>query len=136
MLRLILKETQDAQMTIAAAVFDAFGTLVEIQRPTQPFRKLIQEGRRQGRKPQPDDLRVIMTHQLSLAEAASAFNISVTADSLTWLEQCLDDELGSIKPFPDALSAVEMLQAAGVRVGICSNLASAYGPVIRQIFRT
>ncbi|MNZ81232.1 haloacid dehalogenase-like hydrolase [compost metagenome] len=121
-------------MTIAAAVFDAFGTLVEIQRPTHPFRKLIQEGRRQGRKPQPDDLRVIMTHQLSLAEAASAFGISVTADSLGRLEQSLEDELASIRPFPSALHAVGMLQAAGVRVGVCSNLASAYGPVIRQIF--
>lgn len=121
-------------MTIAAAVFDAFGTLVEIQRPTHPFRKLIQEGRRQGRKPQPDDLRFIMTHHLSLAEAASAFGISVTAESLGRLEQSLKDELASIRPFPDALRAVGMLQAAGVHVGVCSNLASAYGPVIRQTF--
>jgi len=129
-----LKATQDAQMTIAAAVFDAFGTLVEIQRPTHPFRQLIQEGRRQGRKHQPDDLRVIMTHQLSLAEAASAFGISVTADTLGRLEQSLENELASIRPLPDALRAVEMLQAAAVRVGVCSNLASPYGPVIRQIF--
>lgn len=121
-------------MTIAAAVFDAFGTLVEIQRPTHPFRQLIQEGRRQGRKPQPDDLRVIMTHQLSLAEAASAFGISVTAYTLGRLEQSLENELASIRPFPDALRAVEMLQAAAVRVGVCSNLALPYGPVIRQIF--
>jgi len=129
-----LTGTQDAQMTIAAAVFDAFGTLVEIQRPTHPFRKLIQEGLRQGRKPQPDDLKVIMTHQLSLAEAASAFGISVNADSLGRLEQSLENELASIRPFPDALCAVQMLQAADVQVGVCSNLASAYGPVIRQIF--
>ena len=75
-----------------------------------------------------------MTHQLSLAEAASAFGISVTADSLGRLEQSLEDQLASIRPFPDALRAVEMLQAVGVSVGVCSNLASAYGPVIRQIF--
>ncbi|WP_313326071.1 HAD family hydrolase [Pseudomonas qingdaonensis] len=119
---------------ITAVLFDAFGTLVSIHRPTHPFRQLLQEGRRQGRKPHQDDVRSIMTQRPSLAEAASAFGISVTSASLARLERCLEEELASIKPFLDALPAVEALQGAGVRVGVCSNLAAAYGPAIHRIF--
>ncbi len=62
-------------MKTSAVIFDAFGTLVEIQQPTHPFRQLLREGRRQGRLPRADDIRTIMTRCLSQAEAALAFGI-------------------------------------------------------------
>jgi FMN phosphatase YigB (HAD superfamily) len=37
-------------------------------------------------------------------------------------------------PFADALLAIQLLKEAGLKVGICSNVASPYVPVVREIF--
>lgn len=121
-------------MKTNAVIFDAFGTLVEIQQPTHPFRQLLREGRRQGRLPRADDIRMIMTRCLSLREAALSFGIKISPSQLAFLDQCLEEELASIRPYPDAVEAIELLQAAGVRLAVCSNLAMAYGPVVERIF--
>ena len=121
-------------MKTSAVIFDAFGTLVEIQQPTHPFRQLLREGRRQGRLPRADDIRMIMTRCLSLREAALSFGIKISPSQLAFLDQCLEEELASIQPYPDAVEAVGLLQAAGVRLAVCSNLAMAYGPVVERIF--
>ena len=67
-------------MKTNAVIFDAFGTLVEIQQPTHPFRQLLREGRRQGRLPRADDIRAIMTRCLSLSEAALYFGIKISPE--------------------------------------------------------
>lgn len=121
-------------MKTNAVIFDAFGTLVEIQQPTQPFRQLLREGRRQGRLPRADAIRTIMTRCLSLSEAALSFGIRISPSQLAFLDQCLEEELASIRPYPDAVEAVELLQAAGLRLAVCSNLAMPYGPVVERIF--
>jgi HAD superfamily hydrolase (TIGR01549 family) len=46
----------------------------------------------------------------------------------------LNRELASIQAFPDAKAAIKLLQQAGVKVGLCSNLAPPYGPVVRDLF--
>ncbi|EOD9097793.1 HAD family hydrolase [Pseudomonas aeruginosa] len=121
-------------MRVAAVVFDAFGTLVEIAQPTHPFRQLLREGRRQGRLPRADDIRTIMTRCLSLSEAALALGINISPSKLEALHQRLEEELASIRPYPDAVEAVELLQAAGLRLAVCSNLAMPYGSVVESIF--
>lgn len=121
-------------MKIAAVIFDAFGTLARITRPTHPYGQLLREGKRQGRSFRPDDMQTLMTHKLSISEAAARFGIQVSSDRLGLLEQALKAELASIEPFPDTLEAMAMLRAAGMRTAICSNLAMPYGPLIQQIF--
>ncbi|MBN4172930.1 MULTISPECIES: HAD family hydrolase [Pseudomonas syringae group] len=121
-------------MKIAAVVFDAFGTLARITRPTHPYGQLLREGKRQGRSFRPDDMQTLMTHRLCISEAAARFGIQLSPDRLGLLEHALKAELASIEPFPDALEAIAMLRAAGMRTAICSNLAMAYGPAIQQIF--
>ncbi|SED72954.1 HAD family hydrolase [Pseudomonas coleopterorum] len=121
-------------MKIAAVIFDAFGTLARITRPIHPYGQLLREGKRQGRKFRPDDMQTLMTHRLCISEAAARFGIKLTPDRLGFLEQALKAELASIEPFPDALEAIAMLGAAGMRTAICSNLAMPYGPAIQQIF--
>lgn len=121
-------------MKIAAVIFDAFGTLARIKRPTHPYGQLLREGKRQGRKFRPDDMQTLMTHKLSISQAAAWFGIQVSPDRLDLLEQALEAELASIEPFPDALEAIAMLRAAGTRTAICSNLAMPYGPAIHQVF--
>lgn len=121
-------------MKIAAVIFDAFGTLARITRPTHPYGQLLREGKRQGRKFRPDDMPTLMTHKLSISDAAARFGIQVSSDRLGLLEQALKAELASIEPFPDALEAMAMLRAEGMRTAICSNLAMPYGSAIQQIF--
>lgn len=120
-------------MKITAAIFDAFGTTVHITRPTHPYRQLLRDGRSQGRAPRPDDLRTLMTNELSIDEAAGVFGIKLTTARLHLLEQALEEEVASIRPYPDAREAIAILQAAGVSVAICSNLAKPYGLAIKQI---
>ncbi|WP_020191792.1 HAD family hydrolase [Pseudomonas putida] len=121
-------------MKIAATVFDAFGTLVEIRRPTHPYRQLLREGKRQGRQARENDIRTIMTRPMGLAEAADYLGIRVAPSRLRELEGCLEREVESICRFPEALEAIEMLRTAGVSLGVCSNLALPYGPPIERLF--
>lgn len=119
-------------MNITAAIFDAFGTTVHITRPRHPYRQLLRDGSSQGRVPSADDLHTLMTNELSLDEAACVFGIRLTPARLHDLEQDLEEELASLRAYPDALEAIAMLQCAGVGVAICSNLAKPYGSTIKQ----
>lgn len=123
-------------MKIVAVIFDAFGTLVRIQQRTNPFRSLLLEGRKHGRRPSAGDLKVLMTQPLSLESAAEQLRIQVSDLRLQQLQTLLDEELDSIAAFPDALSAVATLQQAGLKIGICSNLAAPYGESVRRLFPT
>jgi FMN phosphatase YigB (HAD superfamily) len=121
-------------MKISGIILDAFGTVAEITRPTHPFRQLLREGSRLGRKPQADDICNLMTRNLSIPEAALHFGIKLSSGRLKQLDEALNGELASIRPFPDAMGAISALQDAGFKVAICSNLASPYGPIIQQLF--
>ncbi len=120
-------------MKITAAIFDAFGTTVHITRPRHPYLQLLREGRSQGRTLKGDDLRTLMINELSLDEAACVFGIKLTPARLHLLEQALEEEVASIRPYPDAREAIAILQEAGVSVAICSNLAMPYGLAVKQI---
>jgi FMN phosphatase YigB (HAD superfamily) len=121
---------------INGVVFDAFGTIARIGRRTNPYRDLIREGRRQGLALTSITSHIVMTSNLSLDEIASRLGISLTSSKHAELIHALEVELSSIEPYPDAIKAILMLQSAGIKVGICSNLASPYGPAVRSLFRT
>lgn len=118
---------------IVAAIFDAFGTTVQIKCKRHPFRQLLRIGAKQGRKPHAADLHCLMTSSLGIEHAAELFDISLNAHQLRSLEHDLVEELESITVYPDAIEAFRRLKAAGVAMAICSNLASPYGPVLRRL---
>lgn len=119
---------------ISAVVFDAFGTIVRISKRSNPFGVLLKEGRRQGLALTPDSTHFVMTANLSLDQVADHLGIELSPLKRAELNDALGQELASIEPYPDALAAIECLQEAGVVIGICSNLAQPYGPVIRKAF--
>ncbi len=119
---------------IGAVVLDAFGTIVRINRRLNPYRDLMREGRRQGCDLTLYGTHFMMTTNLSLLEMASQLGIYLSPAKRQELTRALELELASIEPFPDALEAVTRLQGAGVKLGICSNLAGPYGPVIKELF--
>ena len=119
---------------VRAVIFDAFGTLLKIQGGRHPYRQLLQIGRAQGRRPRQDDAELIMSLDLSFAQIAARLGIAVEPAQLADLEQQLADEVASIEVFDDGFAAVEALRRTGVRVGVCSNLASPYCAAVRGHF--
>ncbi|UZJ58062.1 HAD family hydrolase [Pseudomonas sp. KU26590] len=119
---------------ISAVVFDAFGTLLNLQSKRHPFRQLLKEGIAAGRRPSPDDVRVLMSNPWTLQDAADHLVINVSPTRLQALQDDLDREVASITPFADGVEAVALLRAEGVRVGICSNLCEPYGASVLQAF--
>ena len=119
-----------------AVIFDAFGTILQIKDGSHPFRRLLKEGVRQGRRPQPDDAHILMTRPLSLEGAAEHFGIKISPQALQTLEDDLAKEVDGVEAFPDAMLAIKALQEAGIKVGVCSNLAMPYAAAISRLFPT
>ena len=121
-------------MSVKFILFDAYGTLLRIPRGRHPYRQILKEGIKQGRRPQPDDLRKILTCNLSLGDAAEAFGIKIEPQQMADIEGDLAADLISITPYEDGLQAVEKLQAEGMRVAVASNLAAPYSQPIQSLY--
>lgn len=114
-------------------VFDAFGTLMTIGRRRGPYRQLMQWLYRHGREELPSDAAQIMSLNLSFHELARQFRANVPSKKLASWEADLVDELKSIALFEDVPEAISCVRAAGLGVGLCSNLAAPYGMVVRTL---
>lgn len=119
---------------VAAVVFDAFGTLLWRQAKLNPYRELLREGALQGRKPRADDVRRIMSLDCDLAGIASLLGIELPADRQREIQSLIEVDLSWIRAYPDAQAAIDLLLRHGIVVGVCSNLAQPYGPVIKSLF--
>ena len=121
-------------MTVKAVILDAFGTILSSHAAAQPYRLLFREGLRQGRRPTPDDDRVVMTLDCGIEGAAQHLGIHLSQTRLREIEEVLEADLDSIKPFPDAIAGIELLRDHGVAIAVCSNLAQPYGAVVSRLF--
>lgn len=115
-------------------IFDAFGTLVQIHEGRHPFRQILKLGIEQGRRPRADDAKVLMTNPWGLAEAARQLGITIKPGILETIQDQLDAELELISAYPDGLEAVSLLQEAGFKVAVCSNLAQPYAAAIERLY--
>lgn len=116
-----------------AVVFDVFGTLIRIQEKRNPYLQLLRYARTQGVSPCSDHIQMFMTQELEWKEAADALGIRAGYVKLHGLARLLEEELASMTLYPDAQQAIELLQAAGIKIALCSNLASGYGPAVRAL---
>lgn len=123
-------------MAYQAAIFDAFGTLLHIRSAAHPYRQLLREAIKHGRRPRADDAQQIMTFNGGLSACADHLEIQIQAPRLLEIEAALDEEIDAIEAFPDALEAVRILQQHQLRIGVCSNLAQPYGRAVRKCFPT
>jgi len=117
----------------ALIVFDLYGTLVRFGVMHHPFRKILLWAREQGRKPQPDDARKIMTLDKACEELLAGLGIFPPDNMLAQLHQEIQEELASLTLFDDVLPALNALANRGVPFAICSNLARPYGVVIDKL---
>lgn len=118
---------------IEAVIFDLFGTVVKIQNRQNPYRRLLQKGAQQGRAASLGNMRSIMTFNGGVHEAADAFGIKLSANEIAVIQDQLELELTSIRPFQDALPAMEQLRSHGIKLGVCSNLAAPYCTAVRRL---
>lgn len=121
-------------MSTIAVLFDAFGTLIKIKNGAHPYRTILKLGIEQGRRPRADDAEVLLSKPLNLRDAADHFDIDVPVDLMIQLESELISELSGLEAHADGLAAVSNLQAAGVAIGICSNLASPYAAAVERLY--
>ncbi|SOS36173.1 haloacid dehalogenase [Pseudomonas syringae group genomosp. 3] len=123
-------------MRYQAVLLDAFGTTVQIGDGKHPYRLLLREGIRQGRRPKPDDAQALMKLNGGIPHAAEQLGIKVAPSRLAELQDILEEEVSGIEAFPDALEAVALLQEHGRLIAICSNLAFPYGVAVKRLFPT
>lgn len=116
-----------------SVIFDVFGTLIRIQEKRNPYLQFLRHARRQGVSPCADQLQMFMTRELDWREAADALGIRAGYVKLHGLSRMLQEELESMTLYYDALEAIAMLREGGVKIGLCSNLASGYGAAVREL---
>jgi phosphoglycolate phosphatase-like HAD superfamily hydrolase len=114
-------------LAISAVVFDLFETLLQIGDRRSSYRLVVQWMRDSGRRPMPDDAARLMTRPVPLSSVGTLFSVTLPADLLDTAQRALDDEINSLRLFPDTVTTVTRLRDAGVRVGICSNRSAASG---------
>ncbi|WP_454696565.1 HAD family hydrolase [Achromobacter aegrifaciens] len=120
-------------MAIKAVAFDVFGTLVRIERPTRPFRKLVRLLHEAGRRRQSDDGVRAMSNAIDLRQTASLFGGMVSEENMRALEADLLEEIQSISLFADAAPTLTALKDRGIKIALCSNLAAPYGPPVLDL---
>jgi len=117
----------------ALIVFDLYGTLVQFGINHHPFRKILLWAREQGRSPQPNDARRLMTADKDCAEMLATLGIFPPANMLAQLHQEIQEELASLTLFDDVLPTLDALVNQEIPLAICSNLAKPYGAVIDKL---
>lgn len=116
-------------------VFDAFGTLVTIAKPTRPFARLRHYLSTRGADVSRFS-RLAMTQPISLAGLAHLHGIEAPMALLGSLEADLQKELESVRPFPEAMEVLRFLLGQGVTVVVGSNLGWPYGTVVRSVLES
>lgn len=114
-------------------VFDLYGTLIQFGVKHHPFRKVLQWARQQGRSPNPDDARILMTRPEDPAELFSAMGIFPPTHMITQLEIEIEQELASLALYEDVIPTLHQLLDWNIPIAVCSNLAKPYGAVLEQL---
>lgn len=112
---------------IRGVLFDVYGTLVHLQRPTRPYRQLLDIVRAQNPAISKErGARDVMCQSLGLADAARFYGVELSPVQKSALERDLDEELRSLRLFPEIPQVLRNLRVRGYRLGVCSNLAEPY----------
>lgn len=105
---------------IRAVCFDGFGTVVEIRDRRRPFRALLADSSSTAAAAK------ALTRPTSLRELAHDLANSPDEARLIELEADLEAECASTRPRPGMGATWETLRRLGLKIGVCSNLASPY----------
>ena len=118
---------------IELVAFDLFGTLLQPGSGHNPYRKVLEWARLNGRAPRPNDARIIMTSDMSPEELFNTMGISLTTEMIRAFDMALEADIESIRLFEDTMSTLERMSDQRVQIAICSNLAKPYGAALRLL---
>ncbi|PTN00888.1 HAD superfamily hydrolase (TIGR01509 family)/HAD superfamily hydrolase (TIGR01549 family) [Rhodovulum imhoffii] len=115
---------------IKAVCFDVFGTIVEITDKRKPYRPLIDAL-------QPAAARALrhrlMREDRALDSWAGALEVDLPEGLLDQVASEIASELLSVRLRPGVDAIWADLRAQGVRIAVCSNLATPYGAVLQNL---
>lgn len=114
-------------------VFDLYGTLVRFGVTHRPFRRILIWARENGRKPQADDSRRIMTTNKGAEELLAEIGIFPPVEMLAQLKRQIQEELCCLTLFDDVLPTLRTLLDKEISLAICSNLAMPYGAAVDNL---
>jgi HAD superfamily hydrolase (TIGR01549 family) len=117
-------------LPVKAIAFDCFGTLVEIQSPSNVYRDIVSA---MPKHFQPPARQALMTNPWNLADAVVQMGVHVDADHLAELQARLNEELHSIACFEETLAVLSELKARGYKLALCSNLAQPYAVPVEAL---
>lgn len=110
-----------------AVVFDAFGTLIKpVLHRVSAHRRLADMV---GQKQMPDRM-TIMTRPVDIETLATEVG---RPDVAPFLRREIDQEVAQLCLYDDVEVLLQTLRAAGLKLGVCSNLSADYGPVVRSL---
>lgn len=113
--------------------FDLYGTLIQFGVKHRPFKKVLQWAKDNGRMPNPDDARSLMTRNEDTARLLVGLGIDTPANILDQLHREIHEELDSLTLFDDVRPALNALTQNGIPMAICSNLAKPYGAIVDKL---
>lgn len=120
-------------VTVRAVVFDVYGTLLEIGSPTRPYRQLLKLLADEGHASLEDGAVKMMTTNGSLRQVADLLGCAPSTAGIQAIVADLEGELARVVAYPDVAATLESLRARGLRLAICSNLATPYGRPIEAL---
>jgi len=117
-------------LPVKAIAFDCFGTLAQIQAPSQAYRNLI---KLMPTHFQPPARRAVMANAWTFPETIQQLGVCLPEDDLEGQLRMLQDELASIALFPETLTVLRELRQRGYKLALCSNLALPFAAPIEAL---
>ena len=114
---------------IDAVCFDAFGTVVEICRPSQPFVPFFRALPALKRK---EFKHRLMREDRNPEDWPSALQVEIAPEIIKHMVEAIEMEVRSIRIRCGMASVWNKITAAGLKISVCSNLTSSYGSAVRQ----
>ena len=114
--------------SVRAVLFDAYGTLCHIAEQQRPFQQLAKRVSNRVLF-----TKAIMTQPLSLRQAAQRAAAEVSERELAQLEAALQEELASVRLFPEVAEVLAALKERGYRLGVLANLAQPYAEPLKAL---
>jgi HAD superfamily hydrolase (TIGR01549 family) len=110
--------------------FDAFGTLVEIQSPLNPYRMLLTE---LNVAFTPEIRRIAMTEPLEFEAFISRVARTCSTEALARARDVLNEQVESVALFPESITTIRSLRDRSVKIAVISNLAYPYGTPLKKL---
>lgn len=111
----------------SAVVFDLYGTLVDFGLTLHPYKALLA-----GNASTAAFREAVMCRNLSIGELVAQTGLEASPETVRQCEADIEREVDEVHVYPEVFEVLHALREAGVKLVLCSNLAPAYGRVLKD----